>query len=300
MTSRRTFLHAMGAGLLAPMGVSWLAGRDGLAAQEGPPRFRHALNGTLGLQLYSLRDHLQKDVPGTLATVREWGFREVEVAGLYGLSPADFDRELKKAGLRCVSHHLPYERLRDDTAAALQEARLLGAEYVVCAWIPHQAPFDREDCLRASADFTRWGKAARAQNIVFAYHPHGYEFHESPEGTLLDTMLAETPADLVSYEMDIFWVTHGGGSPVGYLQRYPGRFPLTHLKDLRKGTRTGDLSGQAPDETSVTLGTGMIDISAVLRASAKAGVKWHFIEDEHPDAIRQIPMSLRYLATLRL
>ena len=100
--------------------------------------------------------------------------------------------------------------------------------------------------------------------------------------------------------MDIFWVVHGGESPVELFGKYPGRFPSTHLKDIRKGTKLCDPTGQAPDDTSVVLGEGMVDVPGVLRAANKDGVKYHFIEDEHPEAETQIPRSLEYLASLKL
>jgi sugar phosphate isomerase/epimerase len=100
--------------------------------------------------------------------------------------------------------------------------------------------------------------------------------------------------------MDIFWVVHGGGNPVELFAKYPGRFPSTHLKDMRKGTRVGEPTGDAPDDTSVALGEGMLDIPGVLRAANQAGATLHFIEDEHPQSEKQIPRSLEYLASLKL
>jgi sugar phosphate isomerase/epimerase len=129
---------------------------------------------------------------------------------------------------------------------------------------------------------------------------HGYEFQNGPDGTLFDALARQTEPGVVDFQMDVFWVVHGGGNPVDLFARYPARFPSTHLKDMRKGTKVSDPTGNAPDDTSVALGDGIVDIAGVLRAANKAGVRRHFIEDEHPESEQQIPRSLAYLAALKL
>jgi sugar phosphate isomerase/epimerase len=136
----------------------------------------------------------------------------------------------------------------------------------------------RGDVDRAIASFNQWGAAANQENLRFAYHIHGYEFQAGPDGTLMDVLFKGTDPQHVDYEMDIFWVVRGGGNPVTLLDRYGNRIRLVHLKDIARGTPTNDPTGQAPDEASVTLGTGLIDIAAVLKAAVKAKVKW-FIRD---------------------
>jgi sugar phosphate isomerase/epimerase len=263
------------------------------SASDGPT----ALGRPVGLQLYSLRQLFPKDVPGTLAKIRELGFREIEGGGDYGLGVAGFRAALQKAGLTLTSALFGYEDWGKDTAASVRKAAEFGARYTGCAWIPHQGEtFTREDALRAAADFNKWGQATKAAGIRFVYHLHGYEFEPSPEGTLFDTLAKETDPGLVAFEADIFWVRRGGVDPVALFERYPGRIPLTHLKDIAKGTEICKPNGRAPDETSVPLGEGMIDWPSVLRAAQKAGVERHYLEDEHPEALTQIPRSLRYLA----
>jgi sugar phosphate isomerase/epimerase len=129
---------------------------------------------------------------------------------------------------------------------------------------------------------------------------HGYEFQQGADGTLFDALAKQTQTGIVDFQMDVFWVVHGGGNPVDLFAKYPERFPSTHLKDMRKGTKVGEPTGSAPDDTSVPLGQGMVDIVGVLRAANKAGAKAHFIEDEHPQSEKQIPRSLEYLASLKL
>jgi sugar phosphate isomerase/epimerase len=287
MTSRREFLTTTAAGVLA-------AGR--VIAQE--KRLTHPLKGTVGIQLYSFRHDLDKDVPGTLARVRAFGFRDVETYSLHKMKAADFADLLERHNLKASSAHMPYEQCRDNLPGVIVDAKALGVEYVTVAWIPHKT-FNRDVCLEAAKHFSTWGAELRKHDLKFAYHLHGYEFQKSVEGTLLDTFLENTPKDAVDYEMDVFWVAHGGGDPAGLLRKYPGRFRLMHLKDMAKGTK-GDLTGHAPDNTNVAMGTGMIDWPPILRAAEEVGVKYYYIEDENVNVMAQVPESLKYLANLKL
>ena len=291
-SDRRTFLRSCAAIAAAPA----LRALDASVSAAGPAP--SVFGKPVGLQLYSLRQHLPKDVPGTLAKIRAMGFEEVEGGDTYGMSVEAFKAAVTAAGLKQVSEHHGYEQWRDDAAGTLKIARTMGATYAGCAWIPHKETFTREDCLRAAADFNKWGKAAKDAGIRFFYHVHGYEFAPSPEGTLLDLLFKETDPALVAVEADVFWVKRGGGDPVALFERYPGRIPLSHLKDMQKGLGTSP-DGKAPDDTCVPLGQGQIDWKAVIAAATKAGIERHFIEDEHPNALTQIPESLKYLATLR-
>jgi sugar phosphate isomerase/epimerase len=265
------------------------------------PAMKHPAKAPIGLQLYSLRHLFEKgDIAGTLAMVRRWGFTEVEAAGTYKLPPSDFAAQVKKAGLRIVSTGADFNLLVKDVGGAIKEAQTFGAEQVMCAWIPHEGRFSRADVDKAVPVFTKVGRAMRDAGLRFLYHVHGYEFQQGPDGTLFDALAKQTESGVVDFQMDVFWVMHGGGNPVELFTRYPGRFPSTHLKDMRKGTKVNEPTGDAPDETSVPLGEGMVDIRGVLRAANAAGVKIHFIEDEHPQSEKQIPRSLEYLASVRL
>ena len=294
MTTRRTFLKTLaGAAAMSGLGMA-----DRLAAQRA---FTHPANAPIGLQLYSLRHLFEKgDIAGTLALVRGWGFTDVEAAGTYKLTPADFASLVKKSGLRITSTGADFNQLTKDVGSVIKDATTLGAQQVMCAWIPHQGQFSRADVDKAVPVFTQAGRAMRDAGVRFLYHVHGYEFQPGPDGTLFDALAKQTEPGVVDFQMDVFWVVHGGGNPVDLFARYPNRFPSTHLKDMRKGTKINEPTGSAPDDTSVVLGEGLVDIAAVLRAANKAGVKMHFIEDEHPESEKQIPRSLDYLAKLKL
>jgi sugar phosphate isomerase/epimerase len=181
----------------------------------------------------------------------------------------------------------------------LSQARELGLRYAGCAWIPHSGAFTEEACRHAIEAFNRMGKAAALKGMHFFYHTHGYEFEPFADGTLFDLLMRETNPEDVSFEMDIFWVAHAGQDPVKLLEKYPGRFKLLHLKDMRKGTPTGLLTGSSPVTNCVVLGTGQLDMPGILSAAKWTGVKWYFIEDESPVSEQQIPESLAYLRELK-
>lgn len=288
--SRRGFLGAV---VAASGAAPFLSASD---APEAPKIF----GKPVGLQLYSLREYLPKDVPGSLAKIHAMGFREIEGGSDYKMGVEPFKAAVKNAGLKLTSAHFGYEDWQKDAALQVARAREYDLKLAGCAWIPHKGAFTREDCLRAAADFNRWGKAAKDAGMKYFYHAHGYEFAASPEGTLLDTLMKETDRALVFFQADIFWLTHGGGDPVKIFERYPGRFVSTHLKDMAKGTPTGLTTGSANVEANVPLGTGTIDWPSVLRAANKAGVEKHYIEDESSKVLEQIPQTLDYLRKLKL
>jgi sugar phosphate isomerase/epimerase len=258
-----------------------------------------SFKGPVGLQLYSLRDQFAEDVPGTLKMVRDFGIRYVELAGTYGISPAEFRKQLDEHGLKPVAAHFSYEQYRDNPESVAAEAKVLGLEYAGLAWIPHQGTFNEQTARDAIAVFNRAGKVLADQGVKFFYHQHGYEFHPHGDGTLMDLMIRETNPEHVRFQMDTFWVVYPGHDPVELLKRYGNRWELMHLKDMKKGVPTGDLSGQAEVGFDVALGTGQMDMPAILKAAQAAGVKYYFIEDESPDAPTQIPQSLRFLEQVR-
>jgi sugar phosphate isomerase/epimerase len=268
-------------------------------ASQSDSAGRQGFTGKLAMELWTYRRELAEDLPGTLSMIRKLGFTDVETASFYGRSAKEFRQYLDKAGLTCSSYIARYDRLAKEIDTVITEAKSLGAGYVLTAGIPRQGDFKPEDCRRASRDFNEWGRKLKEHGLQFGYHPHGFEFVPTSDGNLFDTMLALTESDLVFFEMDVFWFLHGGADPVGYLKKYPKRFPLMHLKDMRKGTATRILTGKAPHESSVTLGTGMLDMPAILRAAADAGVEIYYLEDESPDTAKQVPASMEYLKSVR-
>ena len=284
MTTRRSFLGAVAGGAAATTALRGLAH----AAGAGKP--------PLGLQLYSLRVALAKDVPGTLKQIKAWGFDEVETFGTFG---AEIAPQLKAAGLKVRSMHIGYDRLTSDMAGVLRDADAVGATTVLNPYLPHdrtKRQATREDILKAAGDFAKWSKACRAAGKRFGYHIHGQEFGPAPEGTLFDVLAKESGPD-VGFEADVYWVAFGGADPLALMKKYAGRIWFTHLKDMAKGI--APTADAARDEASkVVLGAGQMDIKAILAAAAQAGVELHFLEDESADPAGQIPKSVAYYRSL--
>jgi sugar phosphate isomerase/epimerase len=282
MTTRRSFLGTVAGGV----GVAMAGARLGAAGEgERPP---------LGLQLWSLRDSLAGDLPGTLAQIKAWGIDEVESAGFYGRTAAEFAAELKKAGLKCHAMHRGWDELSGDLSAVIKDAEAVGATTILNPSLPHETrgSATREEILRAAEAFARWSKEVRSAGLRFGYHLHGQEFGEAPEGTLFD-LLAEQVGPEVGFEFDIFWIAAGGADPLALMKQYDGRVWYTHLKDMAEGKGFGP-------EARVVLGTGTLDIPGIVKAGPKAGVEIHYLEDESHDPVGQIPRSVQYYQTLEI
>ncbi len=256
---------------------------------------------TIGLQLYSLRNQLAADVPGTLDEIKSWGITNVELAGTYSLTPEQFKAQLDARGFNAISGHFPYDRYRDDVEGVARDAKILGLKYVGCAWIPHDdgKPFDEKTCREAIAVFNHAGEVLAQHGLKFFYHAHGYEFQPYKDGTLFDLMMSETNPKFVSYQMDVFWIVHPGQDPVKLLEKYGRRWQLMHLKGMRDSTPTGLLTGHSSVTNDVAVGTGKIDYAPILKAAKKTGVKWYIIEDESPLSEQQVPQSFHYLETIK-
>ncbi|HEY5911587.1 MAG TPA: FG-GAP-like repeat-containing protein [Verrucomicrobiae bacterium] len=280
----------------APRVDVWL--NNGTRAGANGAGTSRSFHGPVGLQLYSLRDVFPTNVGLGLQFTRNFGFVETELAGTYGLPPAQFREILSRFGLRPVSSLVDYNLFANEIDSVIAEAKTLGVQFVGTAGIPHEGNFSETDARNAARVFNRAGQALAKAGLRFVYHNHGFEFVPHQDGTLFDLLMAETTPEFVSFEMDVFWTVHPGQDPVKLLRKYPTRFALMHVKDMRKGTKTGLLTGSEDVRNDVALGSGQINLAAVLEEAQKAGVKHYFIEDESPVAIEQIPRSLRYLESL--
>ena len=267
--------------------------RDAHAWQAEPP----PQSFEIGLELYSLRREIAADLPGKLARVREMGFREVEVQSYYGLTAAEFRKELDRAALHASALVAQWDEFEKDISTIAGDLATLGASWAILPWIPHGDRFELSDAQRAATRMNEWSADIEKAGSRFAYHPHGYEFQPAAEGTLFDVLASKTDRT-VYFEMDTFWIAWPGQDCVRLLNKYPHRFRLLHLKDMKKGV-TGNLSGSAPDEDSVAIGDGMIPWAEVLSIARRQGCERYYIEDESPDAAKQIPRSLAFLGSLR-
>jgi sugar phosphate isomerase/epimerase len=254
----------------------------------------------VGLELYSLRDQFKTDVPGTMAKVKQMGFREVEVAGTYNLTPAAFRKELDKNGLKAIGMGAEFADLESNVPKVIADAKALGVKYVVCFWIPHTADlFTTTDAERAIDVFNTAGRLLAENKLMLCYHTHGYEFQKMPNGsTYFDYLAQNIDPKNANFEIDVYWVKAPGEDPVKVLQQYPKRFQLAHLKDRKPGT-PNTLTGHDDVESNVVLGEGDIGIAAFMQAAKKAGIKHFFIEDESSRSMEQIPRSLAFLRGLK-
>lgn len=249
----------------------------------------------IGLQLYTVRDLMQRDMAGTLAAVAKIGYQEVEFAGFFDKTPGDIRAMLETNGLAAPSGHVPFEAIDTGWDQVLDAAHTLGQRYVCVAWIPEQARKDLDGWKRVAETLNRAGAACNRSNLTFAFHNHSYEFVPLAGQLPYDVLLAATDPALVKLEMDLFWITYGGQDPLAYFAKYPGRVPLVHVKDMAPKPRA-DI---AADSVMRAVGKGSIDWKRIFAQSPQAGIKHYFVEHDTPgDALASIKTSYDYLKAL--
>lgn len=243
---------------------------------------------------YTFRNQFAKDFVGTLDYIKSLGIDNIEFSNLFNQNPHDIRVMLDRRGMRCTSYGVQYDDLLKKRTTVIENAKILGAQYVRVAWIPHTKPWDLQTAKEVAASFNEIGKDLKANGLQYAYHNHGYEFIPHGDGTLFDVLMKETNPDYVAYEIDILWAYHPGQDPAKLIKKYPKRFKLMHVKDLKIGVK-GDLSGTTSPENDVVLGTGQIDLKKVFKAAKKSSIEHFYIEDESSDSWNQVPKSLEYL-----
>lgn len=252
----------------------------------------------LGVQTYTFRRSIGADPAKVLDTIKMMGFTEIE-GGSGRMLPQDFKKLCDERGISIPSTGVGYDDLINKIDSVVWRAKMLGAKYVMCAWIPHQNNvLTFENAKKATEDFNHAGKILKENGLILCYHAHGYEFQPYEDGTLLDYIFKNTNPHYVSFEMDIFWIQFGGGNPTALLNKYGKRWKLMHIKDMRKGIKK-DLSGGTSTENDVALGTGELNLPAILKAAKKIGIKHYFIEDESSNITIQVPQSIAYLKSLK-
>ncbi|MEA5406015.1 sugar phosphate isomerase/epimerase [Arcicella sp. DC2W] len=263
-------------------------------AQKAKPLF----NFPFGVQAYTFRNHFPVSVENTLDKIKAMGITEIESSGAKGMSNADYKKLCNDRGISIPSAGCSYEQLESNPQEVVDNAKALGAKYVMCAWIPHKGnDFTIEDIKKAVPVFNKAGKVLKENGLTFCYHDHGYEFRPYEDGTLFDYLVKNTNPAYVSFEMDVLWTLHGRANPEALLQKYGSRWKLMHVKDLKKGI-VGDFSGHTPAENDVVLGTGQANWPAILKIAKKIGIKHYFIEDESEHELENVPLSITYLKGL--
>ena len=280
--TRRTFLATLG---VAAFGI---ASRDALA--DGILLAPHRKLKKVGLQLYSVRDLMKADLPGTLRKVAQIGYKEVEFAGYFGRSPAQIRALLKQNGLTSPSSHIGLDILEKDSVRAFADAKAIGHQWVTMPYIPEERRKTVDDWNKIIDLLNQLGPQAKAAGLRLAYHNHDFEIRPVNGVRPLDMMLDKTDPSLVDFEMDLYWVVFGGGDPLDFFNRHPKRFAMVHVKD----------SAGPPDNKMVDVGKGTIDFPKIFAQSDKAGIKHYFVEHDQPaDPIATIRNSYRYLHALR-
>jgi sugar phosphate isomerase/epimerase len=289
--NRRTFLETATTVTAATL----LTSRLGWAAGE------HKIE-KLGVQLYTVRDLMKTDFDGTIAKVAQIGYKEVEFAGYFGHTPQQVRAACEKNGLDPVSTHVQYDELDDKFPSVIEDSKTIGLKYIVCPWIPEDIRKNPDIWKQAAEKFNRCGERTKKAGMQFAYHNHWFEFLPVNGKLPYDELLKLCDANLVKMEMDLCWITAAGADPLKYFNRYPGRFPLVHVKDMKvlpKGAEgpTASPDKEMPNMTDV--GSGVIDWKHIFSHDQKAGIQHYFVEHDFPaDAFASITKSYAYLSTL--
>lgn len=280
---------------LSVLGLSFALSSTALFAQKGKPLFPQQP----GMVSYTFRKSFSKDPAATLDTLKNLGIKDIEFSNLFGKIAADLRKLLDERNIQCSSFGVSYDDALNKTDEVGENAKTLGASFVRVAWVPHSGPFTLEMAEKTVADFNKIGKRLKDEfGLTFCYHNHGYEFEKYGDGTLMDYIIQKTDPKYVSFELDMLWAFFPGQDPAALISKYPDRFKLVHMKDLRKGVQ-GNMSGGTPVENDVALGTGQLDIPAILKAAKKSSIKHYYIEDESPSYATQVPQTIAYLKSLK-
>ncbi|MFK7863189.1 MAG: sugar phosphate isomerase/epimerase family protein [Pseudohongiellaceae bacterium] len=242
---------------------------------------------SIGLQLYSLRTEMAADFDGTLARLAELGFKEMEFAGYFGNSPSEVRQILDKNGLVSPAAHIPLNEIQDNLSQVIDTAATLGQKYIV---LPFLVGDDRkyENYARIADLLNNAGEQAKAVGIKMGYHNHSFEFDKHDGKMGYDVLLEQTDPDLVFFEMDLYWAANAGVDATEYFRKYPGRFPMLHVKD------------RMSDGSMADVGRGTIDFASIFALAETAGFKHYFIEHDNPsDGMNSITYSYNSLNNLR-
>ena len=297
-SDRRTFLKSLAASGVAFAALGCASGNGASAGQTSSvSRAASAVPASfadrIGVQLYSVRDRMEKDFTGTLEGVAKIGFKEVEFAGYYNHPPQEVRSLLDRLGLRAPSSHVGLDQLQKDLAGQVTAAKVIGHEYITVPALmqPLMGKVTPDYWGTTAKEFNRIASALKNEGIGFAYHNHSFEFEKLPDGrTAYDVLLAETDPALVKFELDLLWATVAGQDPVAMFQRNPGRYVMWHVKDVKglneartiatstDGSTIQKLQGIAPHLAAV--GTGEIDFNRIFAAAGISGMRHFFVEND--------------------
>ena len=302
--NRRTFLATLGGAAIAASGIGAIACASSSAASAasgGTSASTSAATGgarirPIGLQLYTVRDAMKADLPGTLARVAQIGYTEVEFAGYFDRTPADIRAILDRNGLTAPSAHIPLQMLQGNLAGVIDAAKTIGHQYIICPWLdPSQRGTAAENWRALARTLNDIGRNVQQAGLQFGYHNHDFEFPLVEGQVPYEVLVSETDPRYVAMEMDLYWATKAGQDPLAWFARYPGRFQLVHVKDSRG----------APNNEMTPVGLGTIDWKRIFAQRAQAGIQHYIVEHdsaaEYPGgAFASIESSYNYLSKLRV
>lgn len=285
---RRQFLGHVGAGVVAASGLA-------LASQSR--RIER-----IGMQLYTVRAEMAKDFDGTLARVAALGFKEVEFAGYFDRTPQQVRAALDRNGLTSPSTHIDLATITTGLPQVIEASQIIGHKFIVMPWLDDATRSDPGIWQRVADTLNRAGKTARAAGIQMGYHNHHFEFVPTASGQMpLDLLLERCDPTLVVFELDLAWISAAGQDPLAYFAKYPGRFPMVHVKGLRKRPAQGastPIEQVMPD--IVDVGGDSIDWGRIFAQSGQAGISHYYVEhDNPPSAFDSLKASFDYLQGLR-
>lgn len=271
----------------------------------------------IGLQLYSVRNEMEKDFAGTLKRVAEMGYDGVEFAGLFGHSASEIKALLEKNGLAAVSAHVPLAEMLEDMDKVIATYKEIGCKYIAIPYVEEKYRPGRPDYGETLATIAQLGKKCSENGIVLMYHNHDFEFVNVDGKYGLDIMYETVPAEYLQTELDTCWVNVGGEDPAKYIEKYSGRTPVVHLKDfVMKGKEKPkklyaligiDDDGEQASEEDFSfkpVGSGVQDMPEIIKASEKSGAEWLIVEQDNPDKgnteFSAAEKSIKYLRGLSL
>jgi sugar phosphate isomerase/epimerase len=255
---------------------------------------------TLGLQVWTVRDQLARDLPGTLRAIKAAGYDQIEL--MRTLDARDFVPHARELGLSISSAFVDWEAIAKSGAGAeaahVAMARELGLRHLVFGYLGKGMRETAAQMQAHAAMLNRFGRRCRDAGISLCYHHHAFEFAPLADGrtTGWEILLAETDPALVQLELDVFWCAIAGRDPVGMLRDLRGRVPQVHLKDLRAGTPVIYDEGAVPPDAFREVGSGSLDFRAILAACAETGVaQCHVEQDQSPDPLASLRASIDWL-----
>ncbi len=281
--SRRNFLRMSATGALGAIALSQYS--FNAVAHPTTPSVDPKTFG-IGLQLYTIRDAMAKDVPGSLKKVSDLGFKYLELASyadgkFYGYQPAEFMKMVNDLGMEILSSHTQVEALGitlDNAKKMAEDHAKIGVKYCIQPWVVEEARTTLDSYKKMAAEWNKVGGIMKEHKIQFGYHNHNFEF-DKVEGKIpyYDVFMVELDKDLVTMELDIFWATKAGQNPVEMFKKYPGRFQLFHMKDMF--TKEAPFYKPATNDFA-PVGAGIINFKEILAAKKIAGLKYMFVEQD--------------------